>query len=240
MLRKNRYRYGSSGRKISKARLQNRSLAPLTGAFQSFRPAPRVLLYGSSAGGDFKCPGLLSSLMGDEFARSIVHVVCGEYGNCSVINFVSSELKLFVFFIKRPTFSLPHDGKAWNHGNLYAAGSTTSFVFCRSCYPEAPPEVPRSRVLEWLVIEPANGFTSLKKLFEVSISVCTKDSWEYRRKFNTSHEHVMSSFCFLRSSDTVVEVKSWSKSFVLGQERLCFLRLITKETFRCCCFFFFI
>lgn len=35
--------------------------------------------------------------MGDEFARSIVHVVCGEYGNCSVINFVSSELKLFVF-----------------------------------------------------------------------------------------------------------------------------------------------
>lgn len=56
----------------------------------------------------------------------------------------SIATKTVCLSIKRPTFSLPHDGKAWNHGNLYAAGSTTSFVFLSIMLPQSPPEVPEA------------------------------------------------------------------------------------------------
>jgi len=68
---------------------------------------PVFVFMGVPPGGHFKCLGISSSVMGDAFARLIVHVVCGVYaGTFSVINFVSSQLKLFV--IKQPTFPLSH------------------------------------------------------------------------------------------------------------------------------------
>ena len=132
------------GEKNSKALLQNRSLAPLTGAFQSFRPAPPSFIIWEFRRGDFKCPGLRSSLMGDEFARSTVHVR-DKYGNCYVINFVSSQLQLKLFvYLSSDRRSLCLTMAKREIMAIYMQRVQQHLLyFCRSCYPKAPPKSPK-------------------------------------------------------------------------------------------------
>ena len=50
--------------------------------------------------------------------------------------------KTVCFFIKRPTFSLPHDGKAWNHGNFLCRGFNNIFCILSIMLPRSPSRSP--------------------------------------------------------------------------------------------------